>query len=346
MNVLADFHHPDLWWSFHILFKERLGWDLYRPIGMEWFDRGYHYINDEGRGVHTAEKLSRKLLVETVNRVPDEPGMYYGEETAMGCVDYPYFRAVTLEEARHIDFDILLCSTSCNEAPTVKMRNELWPEAKILRQVGNYMEKVNPKLCPNVLCSDLASYHACESENVMFYHPEFNTDLAKWTEPVGANVISSFIHHFHLDEKNNKFVQEVDDYLEGWEFRFYGEGSWDGKIWVKREEIDMIGKSKFIWQTKNWDGYGFNIHRAYACGRPVICWPSDYVGKTAEPLLSDDETCIFLEDDSKKSAEKILSWAGRDKHRKMCENAYMRFKEVVDFDKEFIEINEFLCNLV
>lgn len=41
MRVLADYHHHDLFESLAILFEDRLGWELYRPIGMEWFDEGY-----------------------------------------------------------------------------------------------------------------------------------------------------------------------------------------------------------------------------------------------------------------------------------------------------------------
>ena len=119
-----------------------------------------------------------------------------------------------------------------------------------------------------------------------------------------------------------------------------------GKVDVKQEEIGMMKKSKFIWQTKNWDGYGFNIHRAFALGRPVICHPRDYAGKTAEPLLTDGKTCLFVEDTPEKMAKKIEYFAEPDRHREMCENVRRRFLEVVDFDKEFEEIKKFLGRLI
>src|SRR5690242_6385574 len=40
MKVLADYHHHDLWESLELLCA-RLGWDLYRPIGMDWYEQGY-----------------------------------------------------------------------------------------------------------------------------------------------------------------------------------------------------------------------------------------------------------------------------------------------------------------
>lgn len=41
MKVLADHHHDDLYESLRILFEDRLGWELYRPIGTEWYTEGY-----------------------------------------------------------------------------------------------------------------------------------------------------------------------------------------------------------------------------------------------------------------------------------------------------------------
>ena len=44
MNIFADLHHGDLFYSLHRLFVERLGWTLYRPIGHDWFNAGYWKI--------------------------------------------------------------------------------------------------------------------------------------------------------------------------------------------------------------------------------------------------------------------------------------------------------------
>jgi len=83
-----------------------------------------------------------------------------------------------------------------------------------------------------------------------------------------------------------------------------------------------------------------------ALGRPVIVNPTDYVGKTAEPLLEDEVTCLFIEDKATDMANKIAFYSEPERHLKMCENAHRRFQEVVDFDKEFAQIKEFLGRLV
>ncbi len=39
MNVLADRHHAGLYRSLQLL-GDRLGWNLYTPVGMDWWDAG------------------------------------------------------------------------------------------------------------------------------------------------------------------------------------------------------------------------------------------------------------------------------------------------------------------
>ena len=46
MNVFCDFHHTELYHSIKLLFEDRLGFNLYRPIGMEWQEQGYWKVFD------------------------------------------------------------------------------------------------------------------------------------------------------------------------------------------------------------------------------------------------------------------------------------------------------------
>ena len=342
MNVLADFHHPDLWWSLHLLFEKRLGWSLYRPIGMDWFNRGYHHINDEGAGFHSAVELSKYLLEDSLRASSGTSGYFEGLETQGGCKHFPLFKVVRFCELSSFNIDFLVCSTRCSEKPMKKLQQDFFPGAKIIRQVGNWLEEVDPNICPNVLCSDRPSFENCKSKNKLFYHQEFDLGLARYEPPDGFNIVSCFIHHFFRDKDNFKVFEEVKKLLPDWEFLSYGKWNTDGHISCKLEEVKAMRDATFIWQTKYWDGYGFNIHRAYALGRPVICNAKDYVGKTAEPLLEDGKTCIFIEPTLEETADKIRYFAEPKRHRKMCESAYRRFREVVDFDKEFVEIKKFL----
>jgi hypothetical protein len=45
-NVFTDFHHASLLQSFILLFEKRLGGNVFRPIGMEWAEKGFWKIYD------------------------------------------------------------------------------------------------------------------------------------------------------------------------------------------------------------------------------------------------------------------------------------------------------------
>ena len=44
MKIFADLHHSSLFTSFKLLFENRLGHRMYRPIGLEWFTEGFWKI--------------------------------------------------------------------------------------------------------------------------------------------------------------------------------------------------------------------------------------------------------------------------------------------------------------
>ncbi len=46
MRILTDFHHSSLMRAHVMLFEDRLGHEVFRPIGMDWFHEGYWAIND------------------------------------------------------------------------------------------------------------------------------------------------------------------------------------------------------------------------------------------------------------------------------------------------------------
>ena len=45
INVFCDFHHQGLLRSLVLLFENRLGMNLYRPIGMDWYYNKYWDLN-------------------------------------------------------------------------------------------------------------------------------------------------------------------------------------------------------------------------------------------------------------------------------------------------------------
>ena len=112
------------------------------------------------------------------------------------------------------------------------------------------------------------------------------------------------------------------------------------------EEISrLMRQTNIAWHAKGADGYGFLIHQLYASGRPVICRPADYKGKTAGLLLKDRKTCVMIEGNLEKDIRKIEFFLRPQENKKMCESARDIFKEHVNFDYEAKKIKKFIERL-
>jgi hypothetical protein len=93
------------------------------------------------------------------------------------------------------------------------------------------------------------------------------------------------------------------------------------------------------------DGYGHVIHNWFAVGRPPIVKSEHYFGKMASSLLEDGVTCIDLDKRNKKdNIEFIKRMSEPENHLKLCEGAYRRFNEVVNFKADSERIRDFLLS--
>ena len=135
--------------------------------------------------------------------------------------------------------------------------------------------------------------------------------------------------------------------LKEFDWKMFGILGEDGIIGTVKEIAEEMQDSTFIWHVKfGGDGYGHVIHNAFASGRPLITRASYYKDCLAGPLLEDGITCIDLDKHSfEESIKMIRKFSQFDEHKKMCENVYKKFQNIVNFDTEFKYIKKFLNNL-
>jgi replicative DNA helicase Mcm len=84
-------------------------------------------------------------------------------------------------------------------------------------------------------------------------------------------------------------------------------------------------------------------HQSYACGRPVICFESDYRGKMAGKLMQDMKTAVFISGDAEYTKKKLEAAIGHATAMQVA--ARRRFEEVVNFDEEEKEIRKWLSEI-
>lgn len=353
VRVFADLHHTALFYSLQLLFENRLGWELYRPAGMEWYDQGYwelypnlprvtadQYLTTNQcfpRDVH-GFLLPERMKLNANARYDDEDGIYYIEDPSTKKVH----RGITLEKFADTEFNIIISSVPSHIPRFNKLINDFQPKARHIFQVGNaWGHQAGVK---NIL-SSTAPFPVPRGVHACFYHQEFDTNIFKYIPPTNHKKVRSYIHYM----RGMNVYQQYKNTLtpQGWDFFTFGAGM-EGDLCYMGDiakEMNEMGWN-WVWKPEG-DGYGHSIHNAYACGRPAIINGNHYRGKLAENLLQDQHTCLDISRYNVHEACQLLEKFSKPEHHiRMCENAHQRFKQVCDFDIEFEQkIKPFLENL-
>jgi hypothetical protein len=338
MKVFCDLHHADLYYSLQLLFEKRLEYEMYRPIGLEWYEQKLWAVYDhpataqqylgldqaivKPKDVHGNYLEDRDILNK---RYRFEDGIFYIQDPTKNKVQ----RGITLEKFKDMKFDILVSSIPAH----INIFNQLiklyQPQAKHIFQVGNAWG--NQPGVKNIL-SSTAPFYTSNDINIVFYHQEFDLDIYKYTLPTIHTYVNSYIHYM----QEMDLLQLYKNTLSNWLFKTYGAGMED----YTRGSEDMgkrMADSGWTWHVKpGGDGYGHVLHNTYACGRPAIIKKNYYNGKIANNLLEDKITCIDVS--SRSVHENVIllrQFSQPDYHIPMCERTYKRFTECVNFDWEF-----------
>ena len=353
MRILADFHHSDLWWSHHLIFEKALGHELFRPRGMDWFDHGYYR--------HATRDVASQFLegslfpLEEVVKYPScrrkipagtPAGTMASMDTLNGCLDYPLIRTLTLDEFRDAKIDVIMPTVSENQEPWIRLKRELAPTAKLVREEGNVQGWANlHREYPNVLTSDLTTFRKAQAPNKLLYHQRFDLGIFSWTEPAEFDKITSFMPGFRGTHSLVGFAEQHD--FGKMQFIDYGHQSRLGFLPTKERYAAEMRKTAFVWHVKpGGDGFGHVLHNSMAMGRPIITMERDYADSLARPLLEDRKTCILIGGDPAENSEKIASLSDPETIKAMSHEAAVRFRDVVDYDLEADQVDAFLERLV
>lgn len=356
MRVFTDFHHGSLLQSLILLFESRLGGMVYRPIGLEWFEKGFWKINDQKDtaeqflGFGSVPKDGSPALNNVDLDLNQE--IFIVEDTIDGKN-----KAITFDAFFKIDFDILIASIPAHIVPFQKLAEMHPNHPKLIYQIGNSWNIPGGAGVKNVMAS--AEIGGIPDDiNFIKYHQEFDLKIfyptipviLKRTDKIVSGSVNSFVNCFNTDQlfsEDWKLFQDIESLMPSWEFRSFGGQCRDGNISGARALAEKIRDSRFVWHTKkHGDGYGHILHNAAAVGRPIITSRNDYRDKLGDSLLIPDVTCIDIDGLSTGAiVEKILHFSDPEEYSKMCRAAYWNFKAMVDFDAEQQAIESFLSML-
>ena len=350
MRVLLDYHHHDLWESMELL-CERLGWNLYRPIGMEWFDQGYWNHERKWHG----DAVARQYL---------EPwgSDFYVNDVPVTRTDRSHGREIrlrTLEQARILKPDIVISSLAHNHEGFARFASEVG--ATFGLQVGNVrfgeqdMAEDRWDLAAFGLVSGFMPGPIPKPHVV--YHQEFSLEDFRYEPPFRDYPIDErglqFVPNFTVASFVQCYPQDLPAYgywldtapkvpeLDWRVYGAYGEAAPDryeaGNLDRCADVGSQMRAADVGWHAKRWsDGYGHVIHNWFAVGRPVFGFEDYYRTQMAGPLWQDGITSFDIGSRSPDEVAGLLRMLrdNPDKHLRMCEAAAARFREIVNFDEE------------
>jgi len=333
MKVFADFHHDDLFNSFHLLFEKRLGWELYAPCGPDWYVKGYWQYSTEPRVIDEFLGSGKKV---------EDCGKY---SLMANPAHEKNIKALTLDQFKETDIDIIISSVPEHLYIYQKLIRDFKPKAKLIQHVGNEWKKFDYNICRNLMVS-CSPFPVDKGVNKVFYHQEFDLDLFNFTPGEPDNPIKSFVNDLP-NLKDWGLFQRFEKRLPAWKWKSHGLGCRDGNIQPLSKLAAEMKSSSFIFHAKSLgDGFGYCIHNLFALGRPGIIRGHWYKGKLAEALIEDGKTCIDLDErDFVSNCAEIVHYSEPGEYNQMCQNAHKRFDEVVNYDQEFFKIKDFLRKL-
>lgn len=372
LNVMVDFHHASLLNSFILLFENRLGGNVYRPIGLEWAEKGFWNIYD-----HPATRAQFLTMdqgyrptdgtapLNNIEQVQDN--VYYCQDIDSGY----YNKAITLGTFFEMDIDIIIATIPQHVEPFYRLAGLHKNHPKVIYQIGNSWNVPFDTPIKNIMSSARLPFKP-EGFNVIEYHQEFDTNIFNPQEfimqygysidgvdhktgdeipmPPPQNIFS-FVNCFNVDQLfagDWQLFEKLESLMPDWNFRAYGGQCRDGAAHGSQELADKMREAKFIWHTKNGgDGYGHVLHNSAAVGRPLIARRQYYVDKMGGDLMIDGVTAILIDNlNPEEIIQKINHYSDPIIYTDMCRAVYKNFCEKVMFDKEADQIKTFLENLV
>ena len=333
MNILIDYHHGSLFKSMGYLLKKRLQYNVYAPVGDDWLIR---------------EKL--------YSHYPDKTTPYQMLNSWESYYEYNRICPIKLSEFVDSNIDVIVCTLLENYSIFRNILEKYNKKCKLVLHIGNnHPPDMLERMCvKNLWSTSWCTFIKSNIKNKVFTSQEFSVEL--FTKQLTCNIKSIInLKHMLNDIELNILTQIKDKLPRDWVVKMYGVNNKDGVLHGTEENYSThIKNCGFVYHVKYVDeGYGHNIHNAFACGKPVITdsqrmgvnWNGEFIKNSAHLLFEDDVNII---DVSKNSIDDIVNKLVlmSNNYEYYSNTTYDIFNKKINFDDDSIKIKIFLNNLI
>lgn len=254
-------------------------------------------------------------------------------------------KAITLEKFLSMDFDVIIASIPDHVQAYRKLINTYKLKAKLIYHIGNidWHTKIPYDQINNLMLS-VKAFPFDKSKNVVFYRQEFDENIFYPAQEKPFPMITSFVNCL----PNHEYFYSFKGLVEPeYEVNAYGISCPEGVVSGVSEIAAIMRKSKFGFHNKPYgDGYGHVIHNWFASGRPVLVNYEDYKDKLAGELMEEDRTCIFIDGRKPRELANIVRELSDLQYADMVTAVQKKYKEVVNFEQDAVNVREFMEKLV
>jgi hypothetical protein len=331
--ILVDRHHADLLYGIQRLFEDRLGWNLYIPLGLDWYTEGYW----EFEAPRDPGALAQQYLNIDAKYREVEPGLFLTFDPAHP--ERPIY-GVTLAAAREMVWDGVMATVQANQHGFARFASE--QNARYLYHIGNTRQQVDWSLDPLAL---VAAEAPIAGRGVVIGE-EFDSETTfDYAEPMRADRVASFVNLLPRIPEVATVWDEARGLLPSHVFRSYGHGCPDGNLQPVQAIADEMARSGWGWHDKpTGDGFGHVLHCWAAVGRPLIGHSHYYAGQRGAALWVDGLTCVDLSVRSLPEAMAMVAEISADTERyiAMCRAIRVRFESLYDWDADAVAVEALL----
>ena len=344
-NIFCDRHHSGLAFSLKLLAR-RLNFEIYFPIGMEWFENGYFDIAKPYNNNPDTIKQFLQIKPEYIpidgtpplnTVVASNLTHYEVEEKAHSYIQ----RCITFQQFLDMDIDIIIASIPDHWITYEKLRQKYKPQAKLICQMGNIgwhnLELLKDGTVKNLLAS-VKPFKLPQNVNACFYHQE--VDIKVFTQQFlrKTKKISSFV----IGLPDEKVFFEYKRVMPDYNFTAYA-SKYTPFIQTIKELSEKIGESDFVFNHKPYgDGFGHILYSSAFVGRPFLIDFNDYSDKLGGELLEDGITAIDI---GVRTTAQNVELIRKSNPKQMGLNIAKHVRELVDYGKEATEVRHFIDNL-
>ncbi len=346
VKVITDAIHADLLESLAILFEDRFGWELYVPVGMEWYEQGVWNFERQRLG----DAVARQFL------------QHHGEDLSVGGnADNGYRDRMVLrsgtthprqqkmlswDQAYDLKPDIVVSTLVENDMGWAQFAKDVGATFGV--QVGNQGANANWMAAQFAMLSVTTPGFVPWKPHV-YYHQEFSLESFA-PDPDGLLVepgtIRSFVQCMHSNTDGYARFQALARTEDPWNVGWYGHCEPFDDLWLGNNPTtvavaDRMHEAQVAWHWKEWsDGYGHVIHNWAAIGRPMLVTADYYRDKLAGPLLVEGQGSFDIRRRTDQEVRDLVERLTTDYAFWQEHAHYMaaRFQDVVNFDEEAAEI--------